>query len=330
MMRGGNSYIVIYPFFSLARHFAADRDTILRSGMSISSLTTTINRLQRELADISRRISQEVKKEADLISRIGQIQRSITKNTSLSTLNSKLSEIERKQKDVASVASKKATLAKNEADKNSQLLKAKLDLAKEEERERKRIAIAREREIRKENDLVRQGQAAQLLLQRQLNAERAASSKLTEALSSVDSLEDQPEIQYDLFISHASDDKDDLVEPLVKALQALGVKVWYDKFTLRVGDSLRKKIDQGLSNSRFGTLVLSSAFFAKQWPQYELDGMNALEMNGRKMILPIWHKTSKSEVIKFSPTLADKVALNSSLMTIEEIAKELAEVVLER
>lgn len=298
--------------------------------MSISSLTTTINRLQRELADISRRISQEVKKEADLISRIGQIQRSITKNTSLSTLNSKLSEIERKQKDVASVASKKATLAKNEADKNSQLLKAKLDLAKEEERERKRIATAREREIRKENDLVRQGQAAQLLLQRQLNAERAASSKLTEALSSVASLEDEPEIQYDLFISHASDDKDDLVEPLVKALQALGMKVWYDKFTLRVGDSLRKKIDQGLSNSRFGTLVLSSAFFAKQWPQYELDGMNALEMNGRKMILPIWHKTSKSEVIKFSPSLADKVALNSSLMTIEEIAKELAEVVLER
>lgn len=298
--------------------------------MSISSLTTTINRLQRELADISRRISQEVKKEADLISRIGQIQRSITKNTSLSTLNSKLSEIERKQKDVASVASKKATLAKNEADKNSQLLKAKLDLAKEEERERKRIATAREREIRKENDLVRQGQAAQLLLQRQLNAERAASSKLTEALSSVASLEDEPEIQYDLFISHASDDKDDLVGPLVKALQALGVKVWYDKFTLRVGDSLRKKIDEGLSNSRFGTLVLSSAFFAKQWPQYELDGMNALEMNGRKMILPIWHKTSKSEVIKFSPSLADKVALNSSLMTIEEIAKELAEVVLER
>ena len=298
--------------------------------MSISSLTTTINRLQRELADISRRISQEVKKEADLISRIGQIQRSITKNTSLSTLNSKLSEIERKQKDVASVASKKATLAKNEADKNSQLLKAKLDLAKEEERERKRIATAREREIRKENDLVRQGQAAQLLLQRQLNAERAASSKLTEALSSVASLEDEPEIQYDLFISHASDDKDDLVGPLVKALQALGVKVWYDKFTLRVGDSLRKKIDEGLSNSRFGTLVLSSAFFAKQWPQYELDGMNTLEINGRKMILPIWHKTSKSEVIKFSPSLADKVALNSSLMTIEEIAKELAEVVLER
>lgn len=298
--------------------------------MSISSLTTTINRLQHELADISRGISQEVKKEADLIGRISQIQRSIAKNASLSTLNSKLSEIERKQKDMALVASKKATLAKKEADKNSQLLKAKLDLAKEEERERKRISTAKEREFRKENDLVQQGQAAQLLLRRQLNAERFASSAPANILYSVALLEDKPEIQYDLFISHASDDKDDLVEPLVKALQALGVKVWYDKFTLRVGDSLRKKIDEGLSNSRFGTLVLSSAFFAKQWPQYELDGMTALEMNGRKMILPIWHKTSKSEVIKFSPTLADKVALNSSLMTIEEIAKELAEVVLER
>lgn len=156
-----------------------------------------------------------------------------------------------------------------------------------------------------------------------------ADTSLSEAQSSLPTLDAEPEVEYDLFISHASNDKKDLVEPLVEALQALGVKVWYDNQALRVGDSLRKKIDQGLSNSRFGTVVLSSAFFAKQWPQYELDGMTALEMNGRKMILPIWHKTSKSEVIKFSPTLADKVALNSSTMTIEEIANELAEVVLD-
>jgi len=298
--------------------------------MSISSITNTINRLQRELANISRSISIEIKKEVELMRRINQIQRSITKNTSLSILNSKLSDIERKQKNIASIANKKAILAKKDADKNGQLLKAKLDLSKEEERERKRISAAREREIRKEDYLVRQGQAAKLLLERNLDVERAATSKLTDALSSVVYLDDKPEIQYDLFVSHASDDKNELVEPLVKALQALSVKVWYDNFTLRVGDSLRQKIDQGLSRSRFGTIVLSSAFFAKQWPQYELDGMTALEMNGRKMILPIWHKTSKSEVIKFSPTLADRVALNSSLMTIEEIAKELAEVVLER
>ncbi|MBC3776356.1 toll/interleukin-1 receptor domain-containing protein [Pseudomonas sp. SWRI99] len=297
--------------------------------MSISTLTNTINRLQRELADISKSVSQETKKESDLLSRIGQIQRTITKSTTLSALNTKRSEIERKQKEIATVAGKKAALAKKEADKNNQLLKARQDLSKEEERERKRISTAREREIRKENDLLRQGQVSRLMLEREINAERAAPTSLSEAQSSLPTLDAEPEVEYDLFISHASNDKKDLVEPLVEALQALGVKVWYDNQALRVGDSLRKKIDQGLSNSRFGTVVLSSAFFAKQWPQYELDGMTALEMNGRKMILPIWHKTSKSEVIKFSPTLADKVALNSSTMTIEEIANELAEVVLD-
>ena len=264
------------------------------------------------------------------MSRIGQIQRSITKSTTLSALYTKRSEIERKQKEIATVAGKKAALAKKEADKNNQLLKARQDLSKEEERERKRISTAREREIRKENDLLRQGQVSRLMLEREINAERAATTSLSEVQSSLPTLDAEPEVEYDLFISHASNDKKDLVEPLVEALQALGVKVWYDKQALRVGDSLRKKIDHGLSNSRFGTVVLSSAFFAKQWPQYELDGMTALEMNGRKMILPIWHKTSKSEVIKFSPTLADKVALNSSMMTIEEIANELAEVVLDQ
>jgi TIR domain-containing protein len=63
------------------------------------------------------------------------------------------------------------------------------------------------------------------------------------------------------------------------------VNVWYDEFELRIGDSLRRKIDQGLSRSRFGLVVVSHAFFAKNWPQYELDGLVALEMAGRQRIL---------------------------------------------
>ena len=213
--------------------------------MSISTLTNTINRLQRELADISKSVSQETKKESDLLSRIGQIQRTITKSTTLSALNTKRSEIERKQKEIATVAGKKAALAKKEADKNNQLLKARQDLSKEEERERKRISTAREREIRKENDLLRQGQVSRLMLEREINAERAAPTSLSEAQSSLPTLDAEPEVEYDLFISHASNDKKDLVEPLVEALQALGVKVWYDNQALRVGDSLRKKNRSG-------------------------------------------------------------------------------------
>ncbi len=296
--------------------------------MSISSITSTITRLQKELSDIAVKASQEIKKEVSLYSRINQIQRSITKSTSASSLSSKLSEIERKQKEIASVSAAKATLAKKEAEKNSALLKARQELAKEEEKERKRIASAKDRELKNEINLERQRQRAQLDFQRNLNAELSATSALSKKIESMVPVSQEPEIEYDLFISHASEDKEELVRPLAVALEGLGVKVWYDEFTLKVGDSLRRSIDGGLSNSRFGTVVLSSSFFAKNWTQYELDGMTAKEMDGRKMILPIWHKVTKSEVIKFSPTLADKVALNSSVHSTEEIAKLIADVVL--
>lgn len=296
--------------------------------MSISSVSNTISRLQKELSDIAVKLSQEIKKEVSLHARINQIQRSITKNTSASSLSSKLSEIERKQKDIASISTVKAALAKKESEKNTALLKARQDLAKEEEKERKRIAAAKERELKKEIDLEKQRQKAQLEFQRNLNAELSATSELSRKIESTTPLIKEAEIEYDLFISHASEDKEELVRPLAVALENLGVKVWYDEFTLKVGDSLRRSIDSGLSNSRFGTVVLSSSFFAKNWTQYELDGMTAKEMNGRKMLLPIWHKVTKSEVIKFSPTLADKVALNSSVYSTEEIAQLISDVVL--
>lgn len=296
--------------------------------MSISSITSTITRLQKEISTIAAKVSQETKKEVALYSRINQIQRSISKSTSASSLSSKLSEIERKQKEIATISVAKAALAKKESDKNAALIKARQELAKEEEKERKRIASAKERELKKEIELEKQRQRAQLEFQRNLNAELSATSALSRKIESMTPQHQEPEIACDLFISHASEDKEDLVRPLAVALEKLGVKVWYDEFTLKVGDSLRRSIDSGLSNSRFGTVVLSSSFFSKNWTQYELDGMTAKEMDGRKMILPIWHKVTKSEVIKFSPTLADKVALNSSVHSTEEIAQLIADVVL--
>ena len=81
-----------------------------------------------------------------------------------------------------------------------------------------------------------------------------------------------------------------------------------------------------MSQSKYGIVILSDAFFKKNWPQYELDGLIAREMAGEKVVLPIWHKVSKDEVISYSPTLADKVAINSSLSSIGEIVNQLSEV----
>ncbi len=147
--------------------------------------------------------------------------------------------------------------------------------------------------------------------------------------------EGEPEIgktsgEYDVFISHATEDKEEIVRPLANALVSAGLRVWYDEFELRIGDSLRRKIDAGLSMSRFGVVVLSHSFFAKNWPQYELDGLVTREMTGEQVILPLWHRITKSEVIAQSPSLADKVARSTADFTIEEIAAEIADVIKNR
>jgi len=132
---------------------------------------------------------------------------------------------------------------------------------------------------------------------------------------------------WDVFISHASEDKAAVVIPLARRLGELGVSVWLDAFELRIGDSLRRKIDAGLAGSRFGIVVLSRSFFCKGWPQYELDGLVTLQVSGKQSLLPIWHEITKDEVMAQSPSLADKIARSTAHYTIEEIATEIAAVV---
>lgn len=283
--------------------------------MSISSLSTKIGQLQKDLADLQKKFSQETKVENDKSRRIIQIQSSITKTTSSSTLQSKLREIQQRSDEIARIQLKKADISKKIADKNSQLLRAQIDLGKEQESE---IRRAEQAQKRREQEALRH---QKLITQELANQKRIARETL------VISETYQPDTEFDVFISHASEDKDDFVRPLAVKLSEIGLRVWYDESTLKVGDSLRRKIDHGLARSRYGIVVLSSAFFIKNWPQYELDGMVAREMEGRKVILPIWHKVSKSEVLSFSPTLADKVAINSSLSSIEEIANQIMEVI---
>ena len=135
--------------------------------------------------------------------------------------------------------------------------------------------------------------------------------------------------QYDIFVSHATEDKDTIVTPLAAALRSEGLVVWYDDFELRIGASLRRSIDAGLANSRFGVVVLSDSFFKKGWANYELDGLVTREMaeGGRQLILPLWHRVTKDEVIQYSPSLADKLALRTADYTVEEIATEIAGVI---
>lgn len=114
---------------------------------------------------------------------------------------------------------------------------------------------------------------------------------------------------WDVFICHAWEDKEEIARPLAEALQQEGLRVWYDEFELKVGDSLRRSVAHGLRNSRYGVVILSPSFFAKELPKKELDGLAAREVNSGKVILPIWHKVTHDDVLNFSPELADKIAI---------------------
>jgi hypothetical protein len=118
--------------------------------------------------------------------------------------------------------------------------------------------------------------------------------------------------EWDAFISHAHEDKREFVAALATRLRDSGLKIWYDDFLLAVGKSLRESIDLGLVKSRYGIVVLSRSYFSKDWTHQEVNGLMSRETNGKRVILPVWHKVTREEVRQFSPILADRLAVDSS------------------
>ena len=133
--------------------------------------------------------------------------------------------------------------------------------------------------------------------------------------------------KYDLFISHASEDKDAIVRPLATILERLSVRVWYDEFSLQLGDSLTASIDKGLQESRYGLVVLSKAFLSKKWPEYEYRSLMTREIDGERVILPLWYDVTKDDIKNFSLYLADIMALPISRANFGKIVPAILKVV---
>ena len=251
--------------------------------MSISLLQNEIKNLSSEIARLNKSLADEQRNEAKKMSEISRINRSITKNTSISMLKSKNRQIERLNNDIVKSKSKQADINKKLGEKQKKFTSKQIELNKEQERIQKQI-------IKNQKDME----------QRQI-------------------------INIQEYKSMQNEDKKDVAEPLAKELEKLGANVWYDKFTLKVGDSLRKSIDSGLANSKYGIVILTSTYFKKFWTEKELNGLFSRYSEGACKILPIWHNVSKEEVSKNSPILSDILGLKTADYTIEEIAKQLYE-----
>lgn len=116
----------------------------------------------------------------------------------------------------------------------------------------------------------------------------------------------------DVFISHAYEDKAAVVDPLKRELERRNVTVWVDDYELLVGQSLRREIDKALATCRYGAVVISEHFFAKEWPQKELDALTQRQVvEKRALILPVWHRISARDIRRFSPMLADTYGIST-------------------
>jgi len=277
--------------------------------MSVEQTRKILNQLDKEISALEKKSADISKREAKARDNATRIAKSIPENASPATLKLKQSQIAR-QNELANKAMKdKANIDKKIADKRKKRGEVLAKLQKEEAIEQKRNA------------------KAQAALQRDYEqridelTEKIQAQVVVESKTHLYTEEDSEE--YDVFISHASEDKKDFVDGLYQELVNRGVKVWYDAMCIKWGDSLRSKIDEGLRKSRFGIVIISNDYIRKGWTQYELDGLFQREMTGGKTILPIWHKITKDEVQAFSPTLAGRKALNTAMLSTEEIATEL-------
>lgn len=269
----------------------------------ISSVDREINSLQKQIQRYDSRISSKQKEAQRILDKISK--------------EKDLKKIVRYQKDLTRKNDEITTIEKQKSSKTDQLSK----------KQKRKFYLSGQlrKEDNRETEIAKREQKELLFIQREVTSEMEKQKRLTKISENEIISEEETNESYDVFISHASEDKEEVAKPLAELLLKKEVKVWLDEFELKIGDSLRRKIDHGLSNSRYGIVILSESFFKKEWPQKELDGLVAKESDGQKVVLPIWHKVSKNEVMKFSPTLADKKALNTSSFTLEEIADQISQ-----
>lgn len=213
-----------------------------------------------------------VKKEADKTKKIGTTQKSITKNISASMLKTKTRQIEGYQKDLAKVLTDKADINKKIADKRKKLSDATLKLQKEESAQAKSLAKQQEKVYatyeKQISDLTKQV------------TEQSAIATSSDNIFNSDGTE-----EFDVFLSHAAEDKESFCDEFSNTLQEkYGLKVWYDSISIKWGDSIRAEIDKGLKKSKFGVVILSKNYIKKYWTNYELEALFQIESNGGKVI----------------------------------------------
>jgi len=284
--------------------------------MSVQSARNNVARILKDIANLEKKDASEAKNESRHFTNYNRANTGAVKTSSLSVMQNKLREAERHNNSMIDSQNKRAKIREQISRKTSELHRYQNQLETAQRAEIKKQDKERDRKLKEAQHSQDNLERRQKKLQQSMRLQNEQDiSSIQKALST------KPK-KHDVFISHASEDKDSFVRDFANRLKKAGLEVWYDEFSLSWGDSLRQSIDNGLANSKFGIVILSNNFFAKEWPQAELNGLFSMELSGISRILPVWHKITKDEVAANSPMLADKLAMNTATMTINEIVVE--------
>ena len=276
--------------------------------MSVEQYQRTLNLLDKDIADLEGKKATVDIKIAELKIKIEKASDQARKTKIASTVKSKLNQISGWEKDLAKKTKDSSDYGKKISDKRKKRNEAYLKLQKEEKQEGK-----------KKEKAIKEMQASyESRIDELFNQVKAPLEKNN-------SFYQESDETYDVFVSHAWEDKEAFVDEFVLEMQRLGMKVWYGKEKIGWGDSMRAKIDEGLKKSKFGIAVISPNYIAseKYWTKAELDGLFQLESVNGKFLLPIWFNITKQQIIEYSPIIANRKALSTAMMTINEIAVEM-------
>lgn len=300
--------------------------------MSLSSERSTVDRLTRQIAELQRKLASENKKIADAEKKVAAAIKSLSRASSTSAASMYRNAAEREHGTAQRSRDAISKLSDEMARRTADLNRAQTRLTAEESKIRQKEAKDQEKRMSTSDRLIKETREQttktnKVLTDRISELETQVSQLLeSEAASTKPFKIAVPEGEsetYDVFLSHASEDKDDYVRELVAIGKEAGLRIWYDEDEISWGDSLRVRIDNGLRGSLFGVVVFSPAFFGKPWTDYELDGLLARALDGSGRLLPIWHRVTKDDVTAFSPPLAMKKAMVTSLFSKDDIVAEL-------
>lgn len=280
--------------------------------MSIEQHQKTVNTLDKEIAELEKKKAALDSKCADLKKKIGDAEVAIRKTKSASTVKSKLNQITTWQKEESKKASESADIGKKISEKRTKRNEAY-----------KKLQKAQQDDEKKRDKQIKNMQASYEDRVRELT-QQLVSTPMIKNVEADCVVSDE---SYDVFVSHAWEDKEGFVDEFVAELENLGIKVWYDKKRIKWGDSMRARIDDGLKKSKFGIAVISPDYIAdgKYWTKAELDGLFQLESINGKTLLPIWHNITKQQVMDYSPIIASKLAMTTASMTAKEIAIQMSD-----